>query len=191
MEVTLDKSHFLMKIQRVMFVPPKIMTTSSAKTPALLSNRALIARLNGGFSLIEIILAVGIASASLLTIMSAVPTGLSNLHDAGRQIVETAIFNQIGNELACTPFSDTGAGHATPQDIDHYAGYRCPVYYDTQGLETTNTNAIYTVRCVVSGTGEIRQATVRIGFHKDPGTTDTAGLRATQRTFLLTNRTGY
>jgi len=135
-------------------------------------------------------IAVGLASASLITILSAVPTGLSNLHDASRQIVETAIFNEIGSEMASTPFSDTNSGHSTPQDIDHYADFRCPVYYDTQGLETTSANAIYTVQCVVSGTGEMRQATVRIGFHKDPGQTDAAAYRATQRTFLLTNRTG-
>lgn len=168
------------------------MTTSGAKaldrSPS--ANRVVKTRSSGGFSLIEIILAVGIASASLLTIMSAVPTGLSNLHDASRQIVETAIFNEIGSELGSTPFADTNSGHSTPQDIDHYSASRCPVYYDTQGLETTSANAIYTVRCVVSGTGEMRQATVRIGFHKDPGTADSANFRATQRTFLLTNRTG-
>lgn len=159
-----------------MLLPPKALRTSGA----------------GGFSLIEIILAVGIASASLLTIMQAVPTGLLNLHDASRQIVETAIFNEIGSELASTPFADSNTAHSTPQDIDHYASFRCPVYYDVQGLETTSgTNAVYTVQCVVSGTGEMRQATVRIGFHKDPGTADTPTSRATQRTFFLTNRTGY
>jgi uncharacterized protein (TIGR02598 family) len=135
-------------------------------------------------------LAVGIASTSLITILSVVPTGLSTLQDASRQIVGTSIFNQIGGELASTPFPDTNSSHSTPQDIDHYAAFRCPIYYDTQGLETTSTNAIYTVRCVVSGTGEMRQATVRIGFHKDPGQTDVDAYRATQRTFLLTNRTG-
>jgi uncharacterized protein (TIGR02598 family) len=143
--------------------------------------------LSRGFSLVEVVIAIGIVSGSLLTMLSLLSVGQSSLQDGSRQIVQSEIYNTLGSELAETDFSDLN-GYCSSSSSN---GGRFPAYFDVEGVETSSSNvAVYTAECVLSGSGETRQATVRIGFHQDPLRADTATIKADKRTFLLANRSG-
>jgi uncharacterized protein (TIGR02598 family) len=155
------------------------------------------------FSLVEVVMAIAIASSSLLVIFLLLPSGLSGLNDATRQLVETEIFSKMNSELNATPFySDAGR---TTDLLASYQSSRFPVYFDYEGNEVpaaeAASRAIFTVRCVLAepsssiwspagstGTGELRWATVRIGFHQDPGQADSETVIARKRTFLVVNK---
>ncbi len=144
---------------------------------------------SAAFSLIEVVLAIGVAGAALLVIFSLLPVGLGVLHDADRQIVENEIFNTISSELSSTPFTQLDA---------YKASARFPAYYDVEGLQVkTAAAAVYTVRCtIVDDTdipanagqpAELRRATISIGFHKDPLAVPTDPTLS-KRGVLLVNR---
>ena len=58
------------------------------------------------FSLVEVILAIGITMFAGLVIFSLLPAGLSSLQDTGMQIVKTEIFRTIEAELSSTPYGE-------------------------------------------------------------------------------------
>lgn len=155
---------------------PNLMALRAAP-PGALAGRG------GGFSLIEVILAIGLVTFSMLMIFSLMPTGLAVLDDSNRQIVETEIFNAIGAELAATPFGK----------VEDYVSTRFPVFYDAQGLEVpAASGALFTVGCELAapelGAGELRRATVLIGYRQDPAQTAPAAPRSSvRRTCLLVN----
>lgn len=135
------------------------------------------------FSLIEVVLAIGLVTFSALVIFSLLPVGLASLQEANRQIVETEVFSTVGAELASTPFDK----------LTNYQATRFPIYLNNEGIEVTNSaDAIFTVRCaepVAETGGELNRVAVSIGFRRDPAQTNGAG-KITKRTFLFVNRTG-
>jgi uncharacterized protein (TIGR02598 family) len=139
------------------------------------------ARQRRAFSLLEVILAIGLVTFSGLVIFALLPVGLSSLRDAGRQIVETEIFRTIGAEAAATAYSQ----------LDDYQASRFPLYFDNEGLEVSSAaDATFIVRCdppVVEPGGETTRLTVKIGYNRDPGAISTSG-RIAKWSFLLVNR---
>ena len=127
-------------------------------------------------------MAIGIMTFALLVIFSLVPTGLSVLQDANRQIVETEIYRTVGAELASTPFDK----------LEDYVSARFPLSFDNDGIEVTGGEPVFIVRCSLAapelGAGELRRATVWIGYHRDPDAA--GGGKVERRTFLLVNRGG-
>jgi uncharacterized protein (TIGR02598 family) len=116
-----------------------------------------------GFSLIEVVMAIGLAMFSLLVIFSLIPTGLNSLQETNRQFVETEILNTVSAELGSTSY----------KELDDFVNQRFPMYFDNEGAETENaTEAIFTVRCRLEapelGGGELRRARVFIGFRREP-----------------------
>lgn len=61
-----------------------------------------------GFSLVEVTLALGIVSFSLLTMVGVMPVGLSTLKQATEQTTESQIVQKIGCEAYLTSFSKLG-----------------------------------------------------------------------------------
>ena len=166
-----------------------------------------------GFSLVEVTLAMGIASFALLVIFSMLPTGLATMQDAGRQIAETEIFNRIGSELTSTALYD--APLPTTDVLSNYvsgANKRFPVFFDAEGNEVpaASPSIVYTVQCTLSLPDptvwspvndssrlspapavlphELRYATVLIGFHQDPSSSTAVASAARTRVFLLANK---
>jgi len=135
-----------------------------------------------GFSLIEVILAIGLATFALLVVFSLLPAGLSSLQESNRQIVETEIYNTLGAELASTPFDR----------LTNYQASRFPVYFDNEGNEVASSNSVFTVRCQLAapelGDGELCRASLLIGFRRDPASTNGTLFKPSERTFLLVNR---
>ncbi len=137
------------------------------------------------FSLVEVVLAIGLATFALLVIFSLMPAGLRSLQEANRQIVETEIFNSLGAELASTKF----------EEINSYLASRFqqPLYYDNEGLEvsTADEASFFVIGEAYDpeGAGELRRVTVSIGFQRAPvGISSSRAPHTTRRTFLLADR---
>lgn len=81
------------------------------------------------FSLVEVILALGVVSFAVMAILGLLPTGLSTLRASMNQTVEAQIVRSIGAQAVITPFNDL-----TSQS-----------YFTDEGLPTNAANAYYTV----------------------------------------------
>ena len=135
-----------------------------------------------GFSLVEVVLAIGLVTFAMLVIFSLLPVGLFSLQESNRQIVETEIFNTVGAELSSTPFD---------QLTNYQQSTRFPIYFNNEGVEmTTSNNAVFIVRCstpVADSNAELTRVTVLIGFRRDPAQSN-ATAKASKRAFLLVNK---
>lgn len=143
----------------------------------------ITARGRVGFSLIEVLLAIGLMTFVLLVIFSLLPAGMATLQEANRQIVETEIYNTLGAELASTAFNR----------LSNYQTSRFPAYFDNEGNEVARADAsIFTVRCNLAppelGNGELCRASLFIGYRCDPAETNSSSPKPSKRTFLLVDR---
>lgn len=155
------------------------METSPPSLKPAASARRLLCACRAGFSLVEVLMAIGLVTFALLVIFSLMPAGLAALQDANRQIVETEVFNTVGAELASTPFDR----------LEDFVT-QFPFYFDNEGIKVdTAAESTFTVRCTLAapelGAGELRRATVAIGYRRDPNPPDA---KSSVRTFLLVNR---
>jgi uncharacterized protein (TIGR02598 family) len=93
-------------------------------------------RTRAGFSLIEVVLALGITSFSLLTILGLLPVGLNVLREAGEASTRARIIQKLHGEVLLMPFSalDARFGDQT-------------LYYDDAGepVAQTDATALYKV----------------------------------------------
>ena len=133
------------------------------------------------FSLVEVILAIGITMFAGLVIFSLLPAGLSSLQDTGMQIVKTEIFRTIEAELSSTPYGE----------LENHQKARFPIYFDNEGLEVSNaSNAIFTVRCEIptlESEGDLSRMVVKIGHLQDPEQAGSSK-KISKRGFLIANK---
>lgn len=87
---------------------------------------------SGGFSLIEVTIAMAIAAVALVTLLGLIPQGMNTMREAGDQAIQGRIHQQLLNEIQMTPFEDS-AGTSL---IDIYE--RMEFYYDSQGEELSD-----------------------------------------------------
>jgi len=139
------------------------------------------------FSLIEVILALGLVTFAVVVIFSMMPTGMAVLQDAQRQIVETEIMNIVAAELSSTPFAE----------LDNYKDDRFPILYGSEGDEVTEEeDAVYFVDCVLVPATlpavqdadlslDLRRVVVSIGYRVPP---TPAATNINRRGFLLVNQ---
>ncbi len=92
------------------------------------------------FSLIEVLLALGVTSFALLTMAALIPMGLSEARQASDATTESQIVQFARNEIEMTPFTNLSAWAGTNS------------YFDNQGLPTTKggPEQIYSVSYAVS-----------------------------------------
>lgn len=91
-----------------------------------------------GFSLVEVAIAMGIITFSLVSVLGLLPIGLSSFRDATESTIESQIISQITAEASLTPF------HALP---DYASG--SPYFFDEEG-SPTRTEAESTYRAEIS-----------------------------------------
>jgi len=84
-----------------------------------------------GFSLVEIVLAIGIVSFAMVAILGLVPVGLNTYRDAMNFSVESAIAQRLAGDIQRTEFANQPA---TPSVF----------YFDDQGINAIEANAIFT-----------------------------------------------
>jgi len=81
---------------------------------------------SGGFSLIEVTLAMAIAAVGVVTLLGMVPQGMNTMREAGDEAIVARIHQQVLNELQMADFDA----------LDRY--HEMEIYYDDQGEELGN-----------------------------------------------------
>lgn len=78
-----------------------------------------------GFSLVEVVLALGIVAISVVAVLGLMPVGLNAFQEANRSNIEAEIVAQIARNLEASSFTRLQTEFATPQTY----------YYDSEGRE--------------------------------------------------------
>lgn len=96
------------------------------------------------FSLVEVVLAMGVVSFALLTLLALVPTGMNGFQQAQTNNVETDIVQKINTELQNAPYSTlfSSAGVGTNTAVFGSSGVH---YYDMEGDLTNSAGSVYSV----------------------------------------------
>ena len=131
-------------------------------------------RRRGGFSLVEITMAIGIVSFAFVAVLGLLPSGLNTFRKAMDASVSSQIFQRVINEAQQTDFN-TLVATPLPDDIAY-------TYYDDQGNKVDATDkakatTIYSVKTRVqvsttlpgSGSGNTDLATVTVQIANNPG----------------------
>jgi len=87
------------------------------------------ARKAQAFSLVEVVLAIGVTSFALLGMVALLPMGLKTSHQAADAMTEAQIVQYARNQLEMTPFTNLSTWVSNP------------LYFDNQGLPSTATDA--------------------------------------------------
>lgn len=88
------------------------------------------------FSLVEVTIAMAIASVALVTLLGLIPQGMDTMREAGDMAIEARIHQQVLNELQLTPFDSTSGGSLLDTYFDGLE-----VYYDSQGEELSDSKS--------------------------------------------------
>lgn len=88
------------------------------------------------FSLVEVVLALGVVSFSLVGLIGMLPVGLSNFRQAIELQTQAQIVQQIATELQLAKFSDLNGG-------SYQSGF--PRYFDAEGVPVSEPQKLYTV----------------------------------------------
>ena len=86
-------------------------------------NASESSRRRSAFSLVEVVMAIGIISFALVAVIGMIPVGLSTMRDAMDDNTAAQIANQITGEVLLTPFSKLDANFSA-----------AVFYYDDQGI---------------------------------------------------------
>ncbi len=65
-------------------------------------------RANSGFSLVEIVVAVGIVATVMVALLGMIPTGLNTVNEAADTMAEIRIAQQVLGEVQMTAWEDLG-----------------------------------------------------------------------------------
>jgi len=119
--------------------------SSKHKLPFFLRRRRHIWG-GAGFSLVEVTLALGIVTFSVLTLVGLIPMGLTTFHKAVATSVSSQIVQQVVTDVQQTDFNQLVSSSSQVTQL----GLR---YFDDQGNELSGTaaqSAIYNVNVVVN-----------------------------------------
>ena len=90
------------------------------------------------FSLIEVILSLGIVSFTCVTLLGLLPLGLNSFHQAMSNNVESQIVQNLASNMQLASYAQVGSVTSGP--------YSQPLYFDSDGIARTSASgAIYTV----------------------------------------------
>jgi uncharacterized protein (TIGR02598 family) len=92
------------------------------------------------FSLIEVVMAIGVVSFAMLSTLGTFGVGLNMIQDAKSEMTHAQIISQVSSTVLQTPFNN----------LESYASDG-PFYFDETGRQQTlNTGALYTAALVVT-----------------------------------------
>jgi len=92
-----------------------------------------------GFSLVEVVLAIGIVSFSMLAILGVLPVGIHMVQDSMLQQARASITNQLRSKLQQISYTQPAPGNQNNFSIDGLTG--TSYYYTREGIETTAASA--------------------------------------------------
>src|SRR5438105_4686137 len=112
------------------------------------------------FSLVEIVLALGVAAFCLIAIVGLMPVGVQTNRNATSQTAATNIMAAIVADLRATPTFNTSS---TEFGIT-FRTNAPPLYFDGSGQFTTlpGANSRYQVNVTCNGTSELRYADLKV-----------------------------
>lgn len=123
-----------MKIQ-----PPKLVTSKSMRLPQRPFQIKGRGR-RGGFSLVEVVLALGLCAFALVSLMSLTPVSLDSARNALEITRVSKAFQQVTTELTQSKFANVAAMTTVTK------------YFDYDGNPTTNASVRYfTILATVAG----------------------------------------
>jgi len=103
-------------------------------------------RKRGGFSLIEIALAIGVLSFGMLATVGLLPIGMSTFHQAIDTSIGAQVVQRVINDARQTDFTTLITGSNTQTIAAGTTGLKAMRYFDSQGNELTSSgNYIYQV----------------------------------------------
>jgi uncharacterized protein (TIGR02598 family) len=127
----------------------------------------------GGFSLVELTFAIGIAAFCLIAVFGLVPVGVQTNRNAISQMAATNLITAVVADLRATP---KGSGTSSLFAITF--GTDKTVYFDSAGQASTSLsdNSRYRLKITWSGSAELRYANLKVTWPApvDP-TTSTPG----------------
>ncbi len=133
------------------------------------------------FSLVEVVLALGVTSFALLSMVALIPLGLTEAREASDTTTESQIVQYARNEIEMTPFTNLSAWVNTNS------------YFDNQGLPTTPGAAeqIYTVSNALTNVSMSTNGTTTTytPFLNTSSTTATIATNAAGMEVTVVNRT--
>jgi uncharacterized protein (TIGR02598 family) len=94
--------------------------------------------MSGGFSLVEVSLALGIIIFAILPMLALLPVGLSTLGEARDQVTETHILNGLSANVRVMSFQEV-------------ANLSARGYFDLAGRPVTEEEAVYRADITASG----------------------------------------
>lgn len=117
------------------------------------SNRMISSRSRcAGFSLVEVVLAIGIISFAIVPLMALLPLGL----DASRKAIDTTVDAYVAQQLTTEAQQMDFSVLISPATSTDFTGAgstsTAPRYFDSQGNKTSPGGAIYEAGLTVSAT---------------------------------------
>jgi len=107
-------------------------------------------RTKRGFTLTEVVLALGIVAFAFLPVLGLLPVGL----DTSRQAIDATVESQIVQGLS---------SKAIQADFSNLGTFTNSFYFDYQGNSTTETNAIYKVGFDISSSTKLPSSSTTLG----------------------------
>jgi uncharacterized protein (TIGR02598 family) len=128
----------------------------------------------GGFSLVELTLAIGIAAFCLIAVFGLVPVGVQTNRNATSQMTATSLIAAALADLRATP-KNTG----TSLQFAITFGTDKTLYFDSAGEASTSlgANSRYRLKITWSGSAGLRYADLKLTWPApvDPATTAPSG----------------
>lgn len=91
-------------------------------------------RSNTGFSLVEVVIALGLLAFAITAILATLPIGLSTMREAREDTLQATLIRKLTSELSRTPFSDIVGD---------------TLYFDGEGGQTNASSALYRLEFTV------------------------------------------
>lgn len=123
-----------------MFNPRRVVITKSIL-------RRVSRRHSQAFSLVEVVLAIGVVSFAMMAMLGTLPVGLKSSQQSRSQVATANIARQLQGELQQISFNTTSTDTLTVQNL---AG--TPYYFTLEGTQTTDlADAYYEASFAVGG----------------------------------------
>jgi uncharacterized protein (TIGR02598 family) len=105
------------------------------------------------FSLVEVVIALGVTSFAVLALIGTLPTGIKSVQDSSNESARANILQQIRAQLQEVNFGSSAADNAAKNNIANLASQSN--YYNNEGDLLANSSGAYYMAVFSTGTAAI------------------------------------